>query len=694
MKAVMFHVGCFTGDGAGLVDITFTHWMSFEGKSRMHTDQRSYRFIRDEGEIAEFRDSSQHAQLLLELQTLFNLKILAAKATPRKQFRHLTESESNATKLATELGVKDMGGELFLKKLFEYEDEWGLHDFYKAVPCDLLHVVNLGVIKDFIQNTVTIFECIGKLDKQYASNVGILDRRLQHFPFTQSFSPMVEHSFQFNVAMGTTHDTVISRVKEASWFPPLLMQFMFSVGSDGVLIPNDSVLLEEKRIPDPRLRNPTLLILNACVSLFYAVVSLNSPKMWYSETETLQYLCSNSLYWLMLVKQLCKTLSSPVTKQRLASNGKVVTKKVYRIPDPKEWNPGEKLLYFREYAVQKRSYGADNRTYDTQASEGLHKLIINPIISRTSKRSSSMLKECSEIVEMGEFMDLVDNVFKKQRFEHDVLSSTDYDYPYVPSNSKVQEVTLRLNTNGVLMSCSVSDHSQLHVLVNMNTLGRDVIRLLSSFAVDLEKVWTYKVLSHESISVLGSDNEAIKMAYRNSCGKNCCGVMFNVFDPITGQIGEAIGRVCGVIEVTWVDSDEVQHSVYKVIVAPLQETIDDDSYLPFPLYRYKVSRHLVTKMQLIQPDSIVSGLTLIPYLKSNAIFDTYTDVQSMQFYVIYKDTCKFGVESKKTISSYIDNRYDQSVDDRRKCFLTENYLRLEQELLDLNERKTRKQDDA
>ena len=130
-KAVMFHVGCFTGDGAGLCEITFTHWNTFSGKSRTHQDDRCYRFIRDADETVIYRDSRQHCILLAELKAVFDEKIAFKKAHPNRQFRRLTVEEKDNEKLAGGLGINTVGGELVLGALFDYEMQYELHELYR-----------------------------------------------------------------------------------------------------------------------------------------------------------------------------------------------------------------------------------------------------------------------------------------------------------------------------------------------------------------------------------------------------------------------------------------------------------------------------------------------------------------------------------------------------------------------------------
>jgi len=690
LKAVMFHVGCFTGDGAGLSDITFTHWSHFEGKSRMHTDPRCYRFIRDVDETTEFRDSEKHAKLLLELRELNNRRIEDKKLRPNGKFRSLHRMEVEAEKTAKAWGINKVGGELLMQELFAYETKWSLHELYRAVPCDILHVVNLGVVKDLIVSIVSIFESIGKLDKRFSGNMGILDLRLQNFPFWQSYSPVTMHSFQFNVSMGTTHDTVINRVKEASWFPPLLLQIMFSIGSDGLLIPNDVTLLEELGIPEIRLWNPSSIILNACVSLFHCIMMLNSPRMWYSETETLQYMCSTALYWIMLVKQLCRILENPATKTVIDSEGISIKTKTYVMPDIKGWNPGEKFFYFREYAAQKREFGADCRTYDTQASEGLHKQIIRPIIARTSKRSSSMLNECSDVVMLDDCVRLIVQSFKTSKSSVELASSgKGYTYPYIHRNSVVSLLNLQIGEDGELLSCEVDTTSFLYEGVDLMWLGDKLIKIVSSCGIDFKMTWAYKVFLHECITVLGEDKEEVKLRYQSDVGKNCCGVTFQLKDS-NGVVLLTFARVCGVVEICYPDADDVQHSSYRLIVAQLEETHDPASYLPFPIYRYKAASSMRMQFRCIKPESVKSGVALIPYLKGASIFDKHTDVQTMEFYALVPKKMQYGLAERKSKNDFINLPLDYTVGNRHKCFVLEEFLRLEQEVLGLNKRKNNK----
>jgi hypothetical protein len=471
------------------------------------------------------------------------------------------------------------------------------------------------------------------------------------------------------------------------------MQLMLSIGSDGTLLPHTSEMLKDLNIPDSRIWNPTRIILNACAALFHAVIMINSPKLWYSETETLQYLCSNALYWIMLVKQLCKVLEKPQTRKVIKPDGKgSTTQKFYVMPDFKEWNLGEKQLYFREFAAQKRAYGADNRTYDTQASEGLHKLVIKPIISRTSKRSSSMLHECSSVVEHEECLELIEETFKRAKKDDAIVEERITEYPYIYPNSKTQEVVYRFSSDGIVEKCSVRNYAMLYYLLDMRWLGLQVLKLLRHYNVDATSPWKFRVLAHETMSVLGKKDEVIKMAYSNVAGKNCCGIVFNSVDPVSGDTIDSIGRVCGIIEIIHYDDEDVPHSTYKVVVAVLKESLSDESFLPFPIHAYKLSSRLTLKYKLIQPQSVTSGLMLVPFLKSNCVFDTLTDVQAMQFYVIRTSIGQFGAFPKKSISTYTDDPLDQPQADAQsqKCFLHEAFLRLEQEELGLNERKTRK----
>jgi hypothetical protein len=396
----------------------------------------------------------------------------------------------------------------------------------------------------------------------------------------------------------------------------------------------------------------------------------------------------------MLVRQLDKVLQS-VNIETSKSDG--MRELNFTLPDYKDWYPGEKTMYLREMAAQKRDYGADCRTFDTQGSESYHKQTINPIISRTSKRSSTLLHECSEAILLDERVDILHGTADGS--EPILERQVDKKYPYVPSNCKISVLSIFVKRSGEPCIKRGRGLKSLYCSVDPVWLAMEVADILGSYGVDVRHPTAYNIICHEKMTVLGDRNQELKLHYHTDKSRNCCGIQYRFKSSDTTVQALRNARVCGVLEITFVDANGDQRSFYRILVSVLTESVTPSPFLPYSVWKQECIDGTDTTYvacRLIKPLSIAKGIALIPYLREEEGFDSTVDATDMEYYVVYEDDMQYGLlnvdgsAKPKTTAIYTGNVYDIHENMNGKCFLSEGFLRLEQDRLGLNEKKVRR----
>jgi hypothetical protein len=307
-----------------------------------------------------------------------------------------------------------------------------------------------------------------------------------------------------------------------------------------------------------------------------------------------------------------------------------------------------------------------------------------------------MLAECNEIVLLGQRVDMLKDTLRCDD-KTTALENTEVErrtYPYFPLNSRVFTLYMKLKADGSPYTL-INKVSNISNLVDPTWLGAQIQKLLEENGVNYKRKVDYAVMVHSGVTVLDRFGDELKLQYDDKAGKNCCGALYKVKAPLTGDVVIKVGRVCGVLEVTYVDQYAIQQSLYKVVLSCLIQSDMSTQQLSYPLYRQEcidISGNYVAQCRLVKPSSICGGVGLIPYLRTDEVFSSSQDALSTQFYAVFTEDFQYGAydhTQKKTIDFYLNHPYNIVPDFRKPCFLSEEFLRYEQQELGLNETKLR-----
>jgi hypothetical protein len=213
-----------------------------------------------------------------------------------KKMRNIprTEQETSILKLNKEHSISNVTNPLHSY----YRDSYipGTLDLLQSLPFDKLHSVIKGIIEYvYTWSCATVKICEGH-DRKYKHSMAKLDSRVKSFPIHNSVSPFGVFKFHDGVS-SMFKDTKKSKKNlergimssgniEAYKMPSLLWQTMLSIGTDGVLIPNDN---------DSTYGNVTQTIMKACCSALEVYKALSATDVTVSKLAEIHILIKSSI---------------------------------------------------------------------------------------------------------------------------------------------------------------------------------------------------------------------------------------------------------------------------------------------------------------------------------------------------------------------------------------------------------------
>ena len=152
---------------------------------------------------------------------------------------------------------------------------------------------------------------------------------------------------------------------EAWKLVPALMQLMFSIGHDGVVLPNNDRRWRLSRlfpgVEDPLLQDVSEVVTSASASVLEFVWVVSSEKMVRKDASVMYYLTSNMQLHQFRLAMLVKILTSfDQSTQFIMPNWRSVLE-------------GDKKHSARHVVDAKIEWGAELRTWDTELAESYWK---------------------------------------------------------------------------------------------------------------------------------------------------------------------------------------------------------------------------------------------------------------------------------------------------------------------------------
>jgi hypothetical protein len=179
---------------------------------------------------------------------------------------------------------------------------------------------------------------------------------------------------------GHTSTGLLTAHLEAWKLVPALMQLMFSIGHDGVVLPNNDRRWRLSRlfpgVEDPLLQDVSEVVTSASASVLEFVWVVSSEKMVRKDSSVMYYLTSNMQLHQFRLAMLVKILTS------------FDQSTPFIMPHWRSVLEGDKKHSARHVVDAKIEWGAELRTWDTELAESYWKECLKLPHSLSSKKHS------------------------------------------------------------------------------------------------------------------------------------------------------------------------------------------------------------------------------------------------------------------------------------------------------------------
>ena len=224
--------------------------------------------------VSCLRDSS----VLSVLQHRFTATMIKEWTRParRRLQPYFTDTELNILRRAKWYGLRP--GFTSFHKHFDWLSNLGVGCLITSMTVDLMHTVYKGICEYVIRWSIT---CIYLICHKNRAVLGMLDNRLKESYVQQSLMPFNKKSifskgvsFMFKNTKTSPNALENSTMQggglEAQRVPDLLFQLMFAIGTEGLVVPDVNIEMNNNYCC-----NPTKIILNACTAVCEMVWCLN-----------------------------------------------------------------------------------------------------------------------------------------------------------------------------------------------------------------------------------------------------------------------------------------------------------------------------------------------------------------------------------------------------------------------------------
>ena len=299
-----------------------------------------------------------------------------------------------------------------LYDLIKWQSIRGLNSLHQMFPADFLHTFLKGLIENLISWCLIIIEAIGEIDKFYASAAIDLDKTIKKFPIHElpvvrmvKFSRGLRYCLKLTTLTKKLHSgtNFLSGGFEAWKLASMMVQLLFSVGSSGTYCPNDPGWYDSTLLPflnkgleegKKHTAISTLLfgksvnqvIVNAMCSALQCLFCLKSGSFSDIQLDTVNLLLKNARVHHARVFKLKFLVCAALNL------------KTRDFEEEKQF-AGTKIHHLMHFVTNMKRLGGTTRSWDTEMSEQMHKVVGKAAYEASSKTKKGMLEEMVRYVQ-------------------------------------------------------------------------------------------------------------------------------------------------------------------------------------------------------------------------------------------------------------------------------------------------------